>query len=97
MTIKAFFFFFIFHNYFQVLKINYFRKLTFQCKYRSYLGIGQLGNMEKTAGKLGTSFDFLIRLESLYCLKVNFLKDKSRIGNVLLLFYKINLKLVKNK
>lgn len=44
VIIEAFFFFFIFHNYFLVLKINYFRKLTFQCKYDSYLRIGQLGN-----------------------------------------------------
>lgn len=44
VIIEAFFFFFICHNYFPILKINYFRELTFQCKYRSYLRIGQLGN-----------------------------------------------------
>ena len=53
VIIEAFFSFFIFHNNFSILKINYFLELTFQCKYRSYSRIGQLGNDgKKTAVKL---------------------------------------------
>lgn len=40
--------------------------------------------MEKTAGRLAASFDFLKRLENFYCFKFNVSKYKSRIENMLL-------------
>ena len=77
VIIEAFFFFFIFHNNFSTLKINYFLELTFQCKYLSYLRIGQLGNDGKKNGSEVSRrvvVNFSKRLKKFYCFKVNFFK-----------------------